>query len=58
MDELVGPSHTALLVIHMQRDFVYAAGALGTQAVDLSSSRACRPRKPLPRPVLRRAAAA
>jgi nicotinamidase-related amidase len=43
LGELVGPSHTALLVIDMQRDFVDAAGAFGALGVDLSMYASVRP---------------
>ena len=43
LDELVAPSHTALLVIDMQRDFVDAAGAFATLGIDLSMYESVRP---------------
>ena len=43
LDELVAPSHTALVVIDMQLDFVEAQGAFGTLGVDLSMYDSVRP---------------
>jgi nicotinamidase-related amidase len=43
LDELVAPSHTALVVIDMQRDFVEAQGAFGTLGVDLTMYDSVRP---------------
>lgn len=36
LDELVQPSHTALVIIDMQRDFVAPEGAFGQMGIDLS----------------------
>lgn len=44
LDELVDPTHTALLVIDMQHDFVDPNGLFGQLGVDLSMYPAMRPR--------------
>jgi nicotinamidase-related amidase len=44
LDELVDPSHTALLLIDMQHDFVDARGLFGKLGIDLSMYEATRPR--------------
>jgi nicotinamidase-related amidase len=43
LDELVNPSHTALLLVDMQRDFVEPDGLFGTLGVDLSMYAESRP---------------
>lgn len=44
IEELVDPSHTALLVIDMQHDFVDPDGLFGQMGVDLSMYQESRPR--------------
>ena len=44
IEELVDPSHTALLVIDMQYDFVDPGGLFGLMGVDLSMYQESRPR--------------
>ena len=44
LDELVEPSHTALVIVDMQRDFIEPDGAFGLMGVDLSMYRESRPR--------------
>lgn len=44
LEELVDPSHTALLVIDMQCDFVEQDGLFGRMGVDLSMYQRSRPR--------------
>jgi nicotinamidase-related amidase len=44
LEELVDPSHTALLLIDMQVDFVDPHGLFGTLGIDLSMYDATRPR--------------
>src|ERR1700733_7249750 len=44
LDELVEPSHTALIVIDMQRDFIEPDGLFGSLGIDLSMYAESRPR--------------
>lgn len=44
LNELVEPSHTALVIIDMQKDFIEPDGAFGLMGVDLSMYRESRPR--------------
>jgi len=44
LEELVDPSHTALLVIDMQHDFIDPDGLFGSMGVDLSMYEESRPR--------------
>ena len=44
LEELVDPSHTALLLIDMQVDFIDPQGLFGTLGIDLSMYDAIRPR--------------
>jgi nicotinamidase-related amidase len=44
LEELVDPSHTALIVIDMQRDFIEPDGLFGSLGIDLSMYAESRPR--------------
>lgn len=44
LEELVKPSHTALLIVDMQRDFIEPDGVFGLMGVDVSMYRKSRPR--------------
>jgi nicotinamidase-related amidase len=44
IEELVEPSHTALIVIDMQRDFIEPDGLFGSLGIDLSMYAESRPR--------------
>jgi nicotinamidase-related amidase len=44
LSELVAPTHTALLLIDMQRDFVERDGMFGSMGIDLSMYEETRPR--------------
>ena len=44
LEELVEPSHTALIVIDMQRDFIEPDGLFGSLGIDLSMYAESRPR--------------
>jgi nicotinamidase-related amidase len=44
LDELVDPTHTALIVIDMQRDFIEPDGLFATLGIDLSMYATSRPR--------------
>jgi nicotinamidase-related amidase len=44
LEELVDPSHTALIVIDMQRDFIEPDGLFATLGIDLSMYAKSRPR--------------
>ncbi len=44
IEELVDPSHTALIVIDMQRDFIEPDGLFGSLGIDLSMYAESRPR--------------
>lgn len=43
LDELVEPSHTALVLIDMQNDFIEPDGAFARMGIDVSMYRKCRP---------------
>src|SRR5579871_1830019 len=44
LDELVDPTHTALIMVDMQKDFVEPDGLFGRMGIDLSMYRESRPR--------------
>ncbi|WP_105037029.1 cysteine hydrolase family protein [Cryobacterium aureum] len=44
LKELVEPSHTALVIVDMQRDFIEPDGAFGIMGIDLSMYHQSRPR--------------